>query len=168
MPWFVPAPIVSTVSEPCTSYFSTRVVTGSAFALSQFGLFGSGFLMSGHFGNFDGPHALMRRSGGFGHGIVAWHCGSSLSGGVGQTFAHGGQPAGAPDFGQMFLQAGFFTSNANSSQGISASGTAASFGRSGMSSVSGLKMIPAICSLHSIASLYLPASPRFTAQTRMK
>jgi len=64
-------------------------------------------------------HDFTRRSGGFGHGIDAWHDGMLMSGGVGQTSLHGGHPAGAPAFGQMFLLAGFFTSNANSSHGTS-------------------------------------------------
>ena len=44
-----------------------------------------------------------------------------------------------------------------------ASGTAASFGGSGMSSASGSNIGPATASLNSTVSLYLPASPRPTA-----
>src|ERR1041385_4459212 len=42
-----------------------RPVTGSALALSQLGLLGSGFLISGHFGHFVSGHALTRRSAGW-------------------------------------------------------------------------------------------------------
>jgi hypothetical protein len=63
----------------------------------------------------------------------------------------------------MFLQAGTFTSNVNSSQPISISGTAASFGGSGMSTFERSSAIGPVFSLKSTVSLYAPASPRPTA-----
>src|ERR1043166_2520517 len=150
-------------SEPWMVLAMMRLVTGGTLMLSQFGLFWSGFFGSGHLGNFAGTHALTRRSGGLGHGIVARQAGTLTSGGVGHLSLHGGQPGGAPAAGQMFLHKGFLGSNWFSSHGVSGSGTAASLGGSGISSLSGSNVGPAVCSLKSTVRWYLPASPRPTA-----
>src|SRR5512140_239569 len=140
-----------------------RPTTGGTLMLSQFGFSGSGFFGSGHGGNTLAGHFLTLRSGGLGHSIVARQAGMLMSGGFGHLPAHAGQPGGAPVAGHTALHAGFFGSNANSSQGTSASGTAASFGGSGISSLSGSNLGPAVASLNSAVSRYLPASPRPTA-----
>src|SRR5688572_31507382 len=82
-PCFLPELIVMIVESPCTLLPITRALTGSAFALSQFGLSGSGSAMFAHFGKSLFVHLRMRRSGGLGHSIVAQHAGFSLSGGSG-------------------------------------------------------------------------------------
>src|SRR5512140_2919002 len=136
-------------SEPWTSFLITRPVTGGAVASSQFGFCGSGLLMSRHLDHLLFGHALTRRSGGFGHGIVFQHAELLTSGGSGHLPLHAGQPGGAADVGQIDLQAGFLTSNVNSSHGISASGTAASFGGSGISTFDRSSAIGPVDSLKS-------------------
>src|SRR6185503_7750697 len=120
-------------SEPWTLLAMMLPITGGTLALSQFGLAGSGFRGSLQGGN-TGLHFLTRRSGGFGHSMVARHAATLTSGGLGHLSLHAGQPGGAPCAGHTLLQAGFFWSNWNSSHGISASGMAASLGGSGTSS----------------------------------
>src|SRR4051794_3471789 len=138
-------------------------MTGSAFASSQFGLFGSGALMSGHLGHLLFGHAFTRRSGGFGHAIVGQHAGLLASAGSGHLPLHAGQPGGALEVGQTERHAGFLMSNVNSSHTASASGTAASFGGSGISTFVRSMAIGPLEPLKSTVSLYLPASPRPTA-----
>src|SRR4051812_23852381 len=137
------------ISEPLTLLPMMRAMTGGTLMLSQFGFAGSGAFGSGHFGKTVGLHALTSRLGGFGHGIVARHAGMLMSGGLGHLSLQAGQPGGAPACGHTILHAGFFGSNANSSHGISASGTAASFGGSGISSLSGSNGRPVFPSLKS-------------------
>src|SRR5689334_19732011 len=149
-------------SLPDTLLAMMRPITGGSLMLSQLGLAGSGLRGSLHAGN-TGLHFFTRRSGGLGHSIVAWHAGLLMSGGVGHLSLHGGQPGGAPCAGQISLHAGFLGSNWNSSHGTSASGTAASLGGSGISSLSGSNAGPATASLKSTVRRYLPASPRPTA-----
>ena len=112
-----------------------RPVTGGAVASSQFGLCGSGLLMSTHLGHFA-LRARLARGDPAGSGTASCPSTPGLltSGGSGHLPLHAGQPGGAPVVGQTFLHAGFFGSNVNSSHAISASGTAASFGGSGISS----------------------------------
>src|SRR5262249_53411597 len=132
--------------------------------LSQLGLFGSGCFGSGHLGNFGGVHFLTRRSGGFGHSIVARHAGTLTSGGVGHLSLHAGQPGGAPVGGHTFAHSGFLGSNGGvAPDAASAWGSAGSLGGSGISSLSASTAGPAVVSLKSTASRYLPASPRPTA-----
>src|SRR5688572_20333875 len=162
-PCFLPALIVMIVESPWTLLPITRALTGSAFALSQFGLSGSGFAMSAHFGKSRDLHAFTRRSAGFGHGIVAQHALLLISGGSGHLPLHAGQPGGAPNAGHTLLHAGRSLLKFWSSHGTSTSGTAASFGGSGISSFSGSNAGPTSSGLNSTVSLYLPASPRFGA-----
>src|SRR5262245_49780011 len=166
MPEFWPAPIVTITSEPWIWLLMMRVTTGGILMSSQLGLLGSGLRGSGHLGHLcalSATHDLTRRSGGLGHGICAWHAGRLTSGGLGHLSLQAGQPGGALACGQTALHAGFFGSNWNSSHGISGSGTAASLGGSGTSSLSGSNAGPAVASLKSTVSRYLPASPRPTA-----
>ena len=76
-------------------------------------------------------HADDWRVGGVGHTLLqqAWFCGS---GGSGHLPRQPGQFAGAPVDGQNVRHSRFFGSKSVSSQTKSGSGTAASFGGSGM------------------------------------
>src|SRR5689334_16365135 len=105
--------------------------------------------MSGHLGHFVSGHALTRRSGGFGQGIVARHASTLMSGGLGHLPLHAGQPGGAPLSGHTCLHAGIFGSNWNGSQPASTSGIAASFGGSGISTFAASNAIAAADSLNS-------------------
>ena len=78
--------------------------------------------------------AAIRLVGGFGQ-TLSQHAGFCGSGGSGHLPLHAGQPAGAPAVGHTVRHAGFFGSNANSSQVASGSGTAASLGGSGISTL---------------------------------
>src|SRR4051812_39327110 len=141
-PALLPWPIVMIRSVPDTLLPTIRPITGGSLMLSQFGLLGSGFLGSGHLGNLPAQRANLR-SGGVGQSIVFWHTGFAGSGGVGHLPVQPGQFGGAPG-PHTALQAGTLMSNENSSQPTSISGTAASLGGSGISSLSGSNDGPAV------------------------
>src|SRR5262245_58419643 len=91
---------------------------------------GSGFALS-HGAKSLSLHAFARIVAGVGH-TLSQHAGFWGSGGLGHLPVHPGQPAGAAG-GQTVRHAWFFGSNVNSSHVASASGSAASFGGSGIS-----------------------------------
>src|SRR5687768_13755986 len=112
-------------------------------------------------------HFFERLVGGFGQ-TLSQHASFAGSGGSGHLPLHAGQLGGAPDAGHTVRHAGFFGSNVNSSHVASGSGMPASFGGSGISTFVRSVMILPASPLNSTVSLYLPASPRLGANTRMK
>src|SRR4051794_21733739 len=122
------------IRSPLWTLFAMMRPSTGGIGSRPFRLFRSG-LARAEVGNLSRVHLRARASGGFGHSIVGQHDGTSMVGGVGHWPTHGFQPAGAPALGQTDAHSGFLASKWSSSHGTMASGTAASFGGSGISSL---------------------------------